>query len=267
VEEEAMKEHPILFSAPMVRAILAGQKTQTRRLITPSTSLINGSSPSGYRPSWSELDFGDAFVDGGPSPAGNPGPYLKVAVNAGEFRETRHRIYPRRADGDRLWVRESFRSWRDTCEQDEDYDDHEHDEHCDQTYVAYAATPRQGYRPKPDKARITYLDESTPLESDRRLLGPWKPGIHMPRWASRLTLTITSVRAERLQDISEADAKAEGAACRIAPGGDLAGAFAGLGGEIHYRAHFRDLWDAINGERAPWSSNPWVWCVSFEVIR
>jgi hypothetical protein len=257
VEEEAMKEHPILFSAPMVRAILAGQKTQTRRLVTPGTSLINGSSPSGYRPSWSELDFGDVFVDGGPSPAGNPGPYLKVAVNVGEFRGTRHRIYPRWDVGDRLWVKETWRT--SVC--------------CDDKAPSVLETPGNGYGwpvwYAADDGAVTWRG-ATSGGPGFVTPGKVRVSIHMPRWASRLALPVITVRVQRLHDITDEDAEAEGistldgqlddaAICRAAK---TLGCMA-----TDARAWFGALWDEINGERAPLASNPWVWCVSFEAIR
>lgn len=236
-----MKERPILFSAPMVRALLAGQKTQTRRLVTPQPRANHYLQPMwGTSPPPDPVEFGEKHM------------WREVGPDYPDDTSDDRRC-PYGVPGDTLWVRETFRSWRDICDQDED-DDHEHGEHCDQTYVAYAATPRQGYRPKPDRARITYLDESTPLESNRRLLGPWKPGIHMPRWASRLTLAITDVRVERLHEITKTDARAEGVE-------------ASMGDPMSCRDAFAALWDSINGKRAPWSSNPWLWVLNVEVRR
>jgi len=210
-----VKERPILFSGPMVRAILAGTKTQTRRIVKPQPQLAGGS----------------FYADG----------------------------CPYGASGGRLWVRETWRSWERTCREDDDRgEEHTCSAHCRQTYVAYEATPRVGYRPVPDRARITYLDESTPLERDPHLLGPWKPSIHMPRAFSRIVLEVTSIRAERLQNITEIGAENEGLT-EIAWG-------------VYTNGHedtrdpikaFRWLWDEINGDRASWASNPWVWVVGF----
>jgi hypothetical protein len=86
----------------------------------------------------------------------------------------------------------------------------------------------------------------------------------MPKWASRITLEVTRVHVERLQEISEEDAKAEGAAGRIAPGGDLAGAFEHCDTPINYRNHFQELWDDLHGLYTPWKSNPWVWVYDFK---
>lgn len=101
--------------------------------------------------------------------------------------------------------------------------------------------------------------------------GPWRPGIHMPRWASRLTLRLTDVRVEQVQDISEGDARAEGIECDAETGG-----YWGVNGQSptgqtsrYTRASdaFNSLWESINGKRHPWAENPWVWVLSFEVLR
>lgn len=81
----------------------------------------------------------------------------------------------------------------------------------------------------------------------------WRPSIHMPRWASRITLEITAVRVERLQEISEADVQAEG--CTGSPFGKAADAML-----------FPTLWDSINAKKHPWESNPWVWVVEFKRV-
>ena len=86
-------------------------------------------------------------------------------------------------------------------------------------------------------------------ESD---LKPWRPSIFMPRAASRITLKVTGVRVERLQDISEEDAQAEGVDfLPLAPAA------------LTHRTSYSGLWDKINGKKHPWSSNPWVWCIEF----
>jgi len=218
-----MDERPILFSGPMVRAILDGSKTQTRRVVTDHTSQGN------YKASEMLLDDPSTWVDPGPSPAGNPGPYLKAHLNA-PLVESNHgwdpgdccpevveRLYPRIFPGDLLWVREAFAYMGDPA---------------DKSIVWREPWPK-------------WVDGQP--HCDR---GPWKPSIHMPKWASRLWLRVTDVRVERVQDISPRDAYAEGVPARH--------------GVSVILQDFRDLWDSINAKRAPWDSNPWVWVVSFE---
>jgi hypothetical protein len=228
----APKERPILFSGPMVRAILEDRKTQTRRVVTPQPASMHGLLPAVGGGNWT--DRGRLVR----CPYGQP--------------------------GDRLWVRETWRSWNERFDCADDGDGMGAITH---TYVAYAGTPRIGFRPVPDRQRIVFLDESTPLDRAPALLGPWKPSIHMPRWASRLILEVTEVRVQRLQEISEEDALSEG----FVRGG-FSGRVAITKGSFHLgpvwptaRAAFQELWDSINGESpgCSWEANPWVWCVSF----
>lgn len=230
-------EHPILFSGPMVRAILSGKKTQTRRVVTDATSRGN------YRASELLLDDPSVFADPGPSPAGNPGWYLHAPVNAPEIERRRgwkpggcdptivERLYPSVFVGERLWVREAW-SAPDACE-------------CPETchvrgHVFYHAN-EDGYQ----NARF-----------NRK-----RPSIHMPRWASRLTLELTEVRVERVQAISEADAIAEGVdAVSVADVPRQA--------TRTRRADFAQLWDWLNADRGySWESNPWVWCLSYRLVQ
>ena len=237
-----MRERPILFSAPMVRAILAGEKTQARRVVRTEHGEDIGvvaHDPASGR--WEAGQFGD---------------YGRAAH--GEWWAC-----PYGVPGDRLWVRETFASW-----EDEDCDD------GPQTYVAYAATPRVGYRSVPDRARICYLDESTPIDSDSRLLGPWRPSIFMPRVASRIDLEIVNVRVERLQDITEEDARAEGIG-RVRQYDEddklvdphSPNSYGYTPPLATYAGSFEIGWDTINGKRAPWASNPWVWALTFRRVR
>jgi hypothetical protein len=121
--------------------------------------------------------------------------------------------------GDRLWVRETWGPRITNGEPD----------------------PRQQYV----KYRADDVDDSPCDENDwHEWEDRWRPSIHMPRWASRITLEVTGVRIERLQDISEADARAEGVVDTLA---------------------FEELWDSINGSGA-WDANPWCWCISFKPL-
>jgi len=222
-----MKERPILFSAPMVRALLDGSKTQTRRTMrkqfpadavmaeVPATDPIGGWVVSGHSGLWWD-DAASCFDDAVRCPYGQP--------------------------GDRLWVRETF------CPiypQDPTYNGGQPIEYD------YAATYTHGYR----------LGDSLGIKK------VWRPSIHMPRAASRITLQITGVRVERLQDISEADAIAEG--CTENHNGYFWGgphAVSGLKQMATAASAYRDLWESINGAGS-WDLNPWVWAVEFKVVK
>ena len=196
-----MKERPIIFSGPMVRALLDGNKTQTRRVVKMKPHHQIEERDNGTP--WPWMYDGDRDADSWMAcPYGQP--------------------------GDRLWVRESFckiigqsGGWIETD---------------------YQATYTHGFR----------LGDSLGLKKR------WTPSIHMPRAASRITLEITSVRVERLQDISEADAQAEG----VTDDGSLVTDLDGKdrGGTI---AAYATLWEVINGVGS-WDDNPWVWVVSFK---
>lgn len=228
------RERPILFSAPMVKALLAGTKTQTRRLVTRGTSFLDGYASTAA--AWDSLDFAgkhgrQPFVDPGPSPAGNAGPYLQVPK---PDTETVHRVYPRWFVGDHLWVRETFTLSKGNGHR--------------VLYRADVGTDR--------------WPPTVELTSAAR----WTPSIFMQHHRSRITLEVTSVRVERLQDISEEDAKAEGVEPLTGIGADQP-----LAGESRGRTHgshphtlaLAVLWDTINADRATWASNPWVWVVGF----
>lgn len=196
-----MKERPILFSAPMVRAILSGTKTQTRRAVK-LTANGHVKEPGGHR-RWHPAD---------------PDAWLAC---------------PYSQPGDRLWVRETFRRDLDRLHS--------------RKLIEYAAD---------DEVR----DAGPSAAFDFPDIG-WRPSIHMPRWASRITLEITGVRVERLQDLSEADAQAEGCSleCMTPTGDDSGSAIYGPGGYLA-------LWESINGAGS-WAVNPWVWVVDFKRIE
>lgn len=223
-----MTERPIIFSAPMVQAILAGRKSQTRRVLGPGTTLFDGGG-------WTKAhkaqmwDWAGAWVDPGPSPAGNPGPYLKLPWLAGDrhdvFEGTVHRIYPVWQPGDRLWVKETWT----TCEE------------CG-GMEWYADANVGGHGSKTRHRYCRSCDHGT---------ARWRSPRFMPRWASRLTLLVTAVRVQRLKEISEEDAIAEGMLPQWGP----TAAFA-----------FRRTWESLHGPGS-WEANPWVAAISFEVAR
>lgn len=201
-----MAERPILFSGAMVRAILAGTKTQTRRVVKPRK----------------DPDYGRE---------------LSPCEIAGD--EHIARLCPYGAPGDRLWVRETFAG-----------------------SIAYE---RHGYPLKEWGNKIWYVADGEPRS------GQWtrpRPSIHMPRCLSRITLEVTEVRVERLQDISDQDAVAEGTPCYVC-GGPMDGRSEDDCHCFHRRAtasDYRGLWESINGPGS-WEANPWVWCVSFRRIN
>lgn len=197
-----MSEKPILFSAPMVQAILADRKTQTRRVLRNPEYY---GCPTGDCPHVRQSECYEAMQV-------HALPDVKIKV------------------GDTLWVREAW--------------------YCDDYRVQCGPYLKPGDMDL-DKARsngvlIYAADGLFPYEQEQPV---WKPSIHMPRWASRITLRVTGVKVERLQDISEADAIAE------APSAFYSSPLFG----------FEALWTSINGE-ASWEANPWVVAYSFERI-
>ena len=240
-----IKERPILFSAPMVRATLAGQKTMTRRVIKehplegPADAIFPDGSGKGFVAWW------------------GPGPHTA---------EKTAKLYPGEDGfkcpygqvGDRLWVRESWKT--------------------------YASLDHLPPREISTWAAIEYSAGGSNVVGQESLhgMGKSRPSIFMPRWASRITLEITGVKVERLQDITDIDAMAEGLS-RLSkdaltfkygipdrdglPGNDDCG--------WHWKewtanpgVAFKKLWDSINGKTPgkSWDDNPYVWAVSFKRV-
>lgn len=266
-----MKEIPILFSAPMVRALLAGTKTQTRRMVKPALSGRE----------WVEQRVSGGFwrcADGEPT----------CYTGVWETHECAQQ-YPIRCPygqpGDRIWVRETYYAWgrwetRFSAKKGRD-EWHFVDLTLD-AGKAYLHTA-DGQQPQPMGGK-RHRGGVTPTW--------WKrPAIFMPRAASRITLDVIGVRVERLQDISEADAMAEGCErlsddepgyvhrdepdyklCPQCGGTRLYTAFnPATGGALPdtdcmkcdtYVKRYQHLWESINGPES-WSANPWVWCVEF----
>ena len=186
---------PILFKDEMVRAILDGRKTQTRRVMKPQ--------PEGG------LDFTPFAPFGVVNGKGNP-----LICRHGQ-------------PGDRLWVRETWQHLHNEGQKADQFEQWQQNS-IDCFYLA---------------------DESSP--NNKPMSGRWRPSIHMPRWASRITLEITDVRVERLQDISNEDAVAEGI---------------GTPCDMRYAAldAFKPLWESINGPDS-WEANPWVWVIEYTI--
>jgi len=192
-----VKERPILFSAPMVRAILEGRKSQTRRVVKHGQVF--------------------RFV-----PGGELSREERLAMYASPFKwDHSNPVHPTVDEllsccpygvpGDRLWVRETWSPGPGGI-----------------GFVYFADCPEGQHPPA------------------------WKPSIHMPRAACRITLEVVGVRTERLQEISEADAKAEGVTV--------------YDGGVCYRDGYAALWDQINGPGS-WAANPWVWVVEVKRLE
>lgn len=214
------KEKPILFSGPMVRAILEGQKTQTRRIVQvqpPSDKFqLTTLADSTARKDKKHIGAHHwAIVKD-----------LNIVEDHGEYFRCPYG-YP----GDRLWVRETWQA-RD-----------------DKSYYTKADTKL--HRTEHPKCAEIWNKKQPP-----EAFPAWESPIFMPRWASRLTLEIRGVRVERLQEISEADAYAEGVTEWKSPEQTFSPV-----------VRFHELWDEINGKRASWESNPWVWVVEFKKVE
>lgn len=213
-----MKEHPILFSTPMVQAILEGRKTQTRRIVKPQPPLDN--------------EDDDILVERDDC-MGYP-----ALVASWEGETQIHNVkFPYGVEGDILWVRETWRQLID-CTTGE------------KAGFTYCATDEE-----------VAITES--LEKRFKSKIKWKPSIHMPKEACRLFLKIKSVRVERLQDISEKDAIAEGV--KMVDGETMyQNYYLGEGTwETSAKNSFCSLWESINGPES-WEANPWVWVIEWE---
>lgn len=226
-----MTDRPIIFSAPMVRALLDGRKSQTRRVLKPQ--------PPG------DLVPGFLHVEGEPRPR----------VHHGRVLLCQKAPY---AVGDRLWVREAFVG-ESSFNSDVEYEP-PHSDWRPTRWVDDADWGRYW-------TQAHYRASDNPPElSCGRHEGPcchWKPSIHMPRWASRLTLIVTGVKVERLQEISEGDAIDEGLSF-VAPTYGIPGLADSW--SAYSRHGFMTLWNSINGPGA-WDANPWVVALTFTVHK
>lgn len=246
-----MKERPILFSAPMVRALLAGTKTQTRRLVTPQPHRVKRHVDRSLR------DRKTGKVIPITIPDGWEWKSLYGADDGGDFAKGLAYHSPYGSAGGRLWVRESFNVIFVEA-------DLEHPGYAEDWYAA-DSIPKS----KPSSQwQVAYAatDELAKESRAERGFG-WRPGIHMPRWASRIVLEVVGARCERLQAITEDDAKAEGVEPVVTLRKGYPSKLAADVETASYRLGYRDLWDKINGERAPWKSNPWCWVVEFKSVE
>lgn len=228
-----IKERPILFAAPMVRAILAGQKTVTRRVVKVQP----------FDLSWSRRDHSFGYLSGRAENGDElDGFYAYSTRSGGEWSAK----CPYGQPGDRLWVRET---WLEDPEDDGTW--------AYTQYMGCKGSPLSDIPTrfqKPDHCIFRASWEGADLL--------WRPSIHMPRWASRILLEITEVRVERLQAISDEQCVAEG--CGVGPGAIGVKLTVPPGASMP-QAMFAELWKSINGASA-WDSNPWVWVVEFKRV-
>ncbi len=226
-----IKERPILFSAPMIRAILDGRKTMTRRVVKPQplTPVATGS----YLDSYNHTRDWCWWMSDGRVMNSIPGVRCPYAV------------------GMRLWIRENV-------------------------WLPPVVTDRMRRDGADTWPAAIYVADGESFDRDWCKEHDWRsrPSIFMPRWASRITLEITGVRVERLQEIAEPDAIAEGIRTDIIPAcGDhpdlLCYVTAHDDGHAYPTARdaFHGSWDQLNANRGfGWESNPFVWCVTFRRI-
>ncbi|KID03513.1 hypothetical protein PU00_11445 [Hafnia alvei] len=222
------KERGMIFNAEMVRAILSGQKTQTRRIVKCDFQEIAGRDDGSLWPWREDCEHAEDYWY--PCPLG--------------------------AVGDRIWVRETWAALgnEDGCSIDWN----------ENLVKEGGAAGARIYRASCEQKEGDYGLWSIPNDAEwkphtdnMKYEGTWVPSIHMPRWASRILLEITNVRVERLKDISEEDAKAEGVsppARTITPP------------EAVYRVGFGELWRSIYGDEN-WEKNPWVWVIEFKRVQ
>ena len=223
-------ERPIIFSAPMVMAILDGSKTQTRRVIKriggigPVTEFQRSDTP-GY--DWAMRDKCMRWHE---------------FTNAELLKRC---IYGTR--GSRLWVRETWQCFRRTS--------YEYDE-----WEEMESTKDIGTYGLPEVGSVVYKADN------KSLLNKWFPSIHMPRWASRISLEVAGIRVERLHDIAEDDAVAEGV--------KITDEYTGCADDINpykhawssvYESIYRSVYESING-KGSWDLNPFVWVIDFRKI-
>ncbi|EHJ9810040.1 hypothetical protein AAGZ56_003129 [Salmonella enterica] len=201
----------MIFNGEMVRAILEGRKTQTRRVLATYQDAVK------FCPEW-DVNGKQIFIVLGEKDHTGMNPVI-TAIPC-----------PFGQPGDRVWVRETFRV---------------HSRATDVATLVYRASVRNSWTEQTHRVPVAVCNKPATPEK-------WTPSIHMPRWASRITLEITGVRVERLNSITESDAEAEGVT--DTGFGDLL-----VDG-------YRYLWKSIYGEES-WAANPWVWVIEFKRVE
>lgn len=229
-----MKERPILFSGAMVCALLDGRKTQTRRIVK-----LPHNNPLGQ---WEPITFGGE--NGGRTASGETVP---LQGGIWHTRTGDCLMSPHGQPGDRLWVRETakcgFRSEQPP-----------QNKGCIGVDYQAGGGLMRDYAIDRQEDFPWFPSRSHNVDGTTR----WAPAIHMPRWASRITLEVTGVRVERLQEISTEDCIAEGMSSTLREHDAC----------VNLRDDYRQLWDSLNAERGyGWDINPWVWAVEFKRIE
>ncbi|MBR6710350.1 MAG: hypothetical protein IKI81_02350 [Selenomonadaceae bacterium] len=226
-----MSEKPILFNTEMVRAIMDGRKTQTRRIIRPQPE--------------ARLCYSFAGSKGMPGTWGYPtrdawerwGDEYRLPII---LHDPDHRWTPPYKADDMLWVRETW-NYGFVESSDREYVNDVWFEPSDRkTEGSYIQA----------MSRWWYKADANDEKDMRELHGFWRPAIHMPREAARIWLKVKKVKVQRLQEITDDDAKREGVECAT-----------------DNSSKFRMLWDSITDARANWDANPWVWVIEFEKCR
>lgn len=252
-------ERPILFSDHMVRAILSGAKTQTRRIVTTREPLtfIGGSGDDRDDPS----NWGWFFDD-------REGHGWSVLGRGHTWRNDNDRASircPYGRVGDRLWVREAWRlrGWGEDERATVEYRADGAHRVCEVLTDSYEdwLCGEQSHLEAQGATMVDDPERGPVLRLPEGKQPHWRPSIFMRRWACRLVLEVTDVRVERLQKITEADARAEGVVPYTT--NTLRMSDPNAKGPLYLPA-FEELWDSINGDRESWSSNPWVWVVTFK---
>ncbi|HHC2778780.1 hypothetical protein [Klebsiella pneumoniae] len=234
-----MTERGMIFNAEMVRAILDGRKTQTRREVKLNLDISCLATTYDWATSLAANHYQALTEEQIQQKAESlRGVIHPVILGNGQMVSI---ICPHGKPGDRIWVRETFCPVDDT-------------QYGGEKWVDYRATPRY------ESSHPAGWD-SAPNDAEAL---KWRPSIHMPRWASRILLEITDVRVERLNSISQEDAQAEGL--------ELTGwrptySDPDSGGEVMTPYdNFAELWSSIYGDES-WKANPWVWVISFERVE
>jgi hypothetical protein len=244
-----VKEHPILFSSPIIRAILESRKSQTRRIIKPQPEL---SESVGFV--WKGRAFGKAISGGEEGTRNN---FIRSHIGKSP-------VCPYGVPGDKLWVKEAWRVGNTHDERTPNQIWEHLTEIGRGVTVLYEAGGWRSIAPV-ERVEVKYeYDKPMPGWAGRK-----RSSMFMPRLFSRITLEITDVRVQRLNEISDEDCIAEGidydkGTMHCANYLDLKDDER-IGRWLGPKGSYASLWEKING-KGSWDANPWLWCLSFRMI-